>query len=38
MRDISKDFILCLYNATRVYDNKDQFLGDINATNPKYAI
>lgn len=38
MRSIGKDFNLCLYNLTRTYDNKVDFLQDINKEKPKYAI
>ena len=38
MRSIGKDFNLCLYNLTRTYDNKIDFLQDINKEKPKYAI
>lgn len=38
MRGISKDFSLCLYNLTRTYDNKVDFLKDCNATKPKYGL
>lgn len=38
MRGISKDFNLCLYNLSRIYDNDASFLKDINAEKPKYSI
>lgn len=38
MRSIGKDFNLCLYNLTRTYDNKVDFLQDINKEKPKYTI
>lgn len=38
MRGISKDFSLCLYNLTRVNDDKIDILKDINATKPKYGL
>ena len=38
LREMTKDFVLCGYNVTRVSDGKDQFLVDINAKKPKYEI
>lgn len=38
LRELTKDFVLCGYNLTRVTDNKMDFLKDINAVKPKYTI
>lgn len=38
LRQLSKDFLLCGYNFTRISDNKTEFLKDINKVKPKYSI
>ena len=38
MRGISKDFSLCLYDLTRIYDKNKIKLEDLNASKPKYVV
>lgn len=38
MRGISKDFSLCLYDLTRIYDKNKIKLEDLNVSKPKYAV
>lgn len=38
LREMTKDFVLCGYNVTRISNNDDSFLVDINTKKAKYDI
>lgn len=38
MRQMTKDFTLCAFNLTNVFDGKSDFLKDINKVKPEYVV